>query len=236
MANVARRPSWLDEKDNWFIDDEFLYYVDGDLWTVLNADGGSAAEDADGVGGIFTMATGTTDNDEVAIATSNELFLFVAGKPAWCYGRIQWSEANTDDANVAFGWADALGANLLSDNGGGDNITNTGALIFKIDGETTWRCASENNGTITESVSNTTAGGSSYQELEIEAQEFTTLACVITYKVDGVYLRDSTTNEVIKHTLLYASATQMDFGVYAKAGGGNAETVNIDRLSGGQVR
>ncbi len=235
--NVTRRPQWLNEKDNLVVADDFLSYDSGGLWTNLAADAGvTGFAEGDARGGRITGATGATDNNEIAIRTTNELFLMEASHPLWGAGRIQYAEANTDDANVAFGFANAIGANLLVDDGAGPKTTGNYALIYKVDGETVWRCRSRNGTQTTDNTSSTTAGGTAFQELEIEIVEYSTTQCQVVYKVDGAYLRDTNTNEVISHRLDYASATEMHLGVYLKAGGANSETLVVDWLAAGQVR
>jgi hypothetical protein len=65
-------------KDQVELFDDFLWYLSPHLWTSLVTDTNSAvAIDADGVGGQITVFTGDgTDNNEAALATTNELFLF----------------------------------------------------------------------------------------------------------------------------------------------------------------
>lgn len=175
------------------------------------------------------MSTGATDNNEVMVRSTNEVFKFQADAPFVFESQIQFTEANTDDANVAVGMADAAGANLLSDDGGGDNIGNSGALIFKVDGETVWRCACEINGTIKETQSVQTAGGSDYQTLGIVGRAVDGTNYEFTYFLDDKPLTDSN-NKAIKHTLAYASATDMRLVAgYLKAGSANSETLLIDR-------
>jgi hypothetical protein len=239
MPTIARQPAFMLEKDNWYIsgpEADFIRFIDADLWTALAADSGaSVAIDPDGVGGLLLITTGATDNNEAAIATTNELFLFAANKPFWVEGRVQYAEAATDDANIAFGLADAMGANLLSDNGGGDNINSSGALIFKVDGGTVWRFATTNNSVTTETVSQQTAGGSSFQTIRIEVHDDGPSNVMVVPLVDGKYLTDSN-NNTIKHRVAVASATEMDYGAYAKAGGGNSEVLTVDYLYAGALR
>lgn len=233
---IASRPGALyDRRDNCFIFDHFQYYVSGDLWTNLAADAGvTAFAETDAIGGRISGATGATDNNEIAIATSNELFLMGAGEPLWCSGHLQFTEANTDDANVMFGFMSALAANSLVDDGAGVRTSGNYAVIYKVDGGTVWRCSSRNGSDVSDNVSLTTAGGTAFQELEIEIVEYSTTECEIVYKVDNVPLRDTNTNDVISHRLPYASATEMNFGAYLKAGGANSETLVIDWLAAGQ--
>lgn len=207
--------------------DEFEWYVTAHRWTNLAADAGVTAPAViDAAGGVLSMATGATDNNEVAIRTTAELFLFAADKPAVCEARVRWTEANTDDANVAVGFADAIGADLLLDNGAGPKASFSGALLYKVDGETVWRFVTSLGATRTVTQSNVAAGGSAYQVVRIEVREAGgVLECVPW--VDGRQLTDAT-NRPIKHYIALGSPTEMHFGVYLKAGSANSETILID--------
>lgn len=235
--NAAILPQHLREKADMIICDDFQWYVSPHLWTNLAADAGvTAPAVGDSAFGLLSGATGATDNNEIAFRTTNELFLMAAGHPMWCYGRLQYAEANVDDANVAFGFANAIGANLLVDDGAGVKTTGNYALIYKVDGETKWRARSRNSTQTTDNQSLATAGGSAFQEFEIRIEEFSSLQCSISYLVDGLYLRDSTTGDIIVHRLDYASATEMNLGGYLKAGGANSETLVADLVAAGHVR
>ena len=234
--NMLHYPETLREVRQFEVFDDFVWYISPHLWTALAADASSAvAIDADGVGGVVTISTAATDNNEAALFTTNELFLFAAGKPLIGEARIKFSDVNTDDGNVAFGFADAAGANLLGDDGAGDAINSSGALIFKVKNETTWRAAVEINGTVKETASTTTAGGSAYQTLRIVALPVDGTNLEVTYFCDGEPLRDSN-GKAIKHTIAYASATEMDFGVYAKTGHATDLVVSVDYVFAAQLR
>lgn len=209
--------------------DDFFWYISPHMWTSLAADANSSvAIDADDPGGVVVINTGdSVDNNEAALPTTNELVVWAADKPWYAEARIQYSEINTSAANVAFGFADAMGANLITDDGAGVGINSSGALIYKLDGGTVWRANTENNSVTTDTVSTSTAGGSSYQRLGIESIPVDGTNHEVTFFLDGRPLRDSN-NRAIKHTVAYASATDMDFGVYAKAGAANALTVKVD--------
>jgi len=190
----------------------------------------TAFAQSDAEHGVIQGATPATDNIDVMVRSTNEVALFQADCTMVFESRIQFTEINVDDANVAVGLADAAGANLLSNDGGGDNINSSGALIFKVDGETVWRCACEINGTIKETQSVQTAGGASYQNLRIEVRAVDGTNVEICYFLDGKALTDSN-NLPIKHTIAYASATEMRVVAgYLKAGGANIETLNIDSV------
>lgn len=240
MPRLLPRPTALLDARLFFqIFDDFTNYGSGEEnWTNLAADGGvTGFAESDAEHGVIQGQTGATDNNEIAVRSTNEVALFQADGTIIYETRLQWSEAATDDSNVAGGIADAAGANLLSDNGGGDNINDSGALIFKIDGGTVWRCAARTaGGTASEDASDTTAGGTSYQTLTIEARDVDGTNIEVTYFVDQVQLK-TTDNVKIRHLLAFASATEMRIVPgYWKAGSANNETGNIDYTYFAQLR
>lgn len=203
--------------------------------TSLVADAGTTIAVSDGVRGTIALTTGATDNNEVALRTTTEIFLFAANKPLIYEARIQFTEANVDDANVAVGFADAVGANLLVDDGAGPKTTYSGAMIFKIDGDTTWRAGSSKSTTQTNTDSLTAAGDASYQVLRLEIWPINTTDLEVAFFVDGVQLKDSN-SKPIKHTVVYTSATEMHAFAYVKAGGANSEVLNVDYMAAYQKR
>lgn len=227
----------LRAKYDFSVFDDFHWLVTAHTWTTLVADTTPTVTVGDARGGICALFTDTTDNNEVAIRTTAEIFKPTADRPMYGVASIQYSENDTNKANVFVGFASAIGANLLVDNGAGVRTSGSVFCIYKVDGGTVWRCHTRNGSDYTDSISSTTAGGSAYQQLEIIVEEFSSTHCVVTFKVDGAYLRDATTNAVIEHRVAYASNTEMHFGVYAKSGGGaGGETVNVDWAAAGQVR
>lgn len=209
--------------------DDHEEFVTGDRWTSLVADSGSSVAVSDAAGGILVLTTGATDNNEVAVRTTREIFRFANNKPMLGEWRIQYAEANTDDANVMVGFMDAVGANAMIDDGGGPKASYSGAVFFKVDGGTRWQVESSlgSSQTTTDltaanslSKSAQTAGGSSYQTLRIEVIPVSSTEAEVSFWIDGVH--------VMKHSLTYTSATEMHAFVYAKAGAANSEVINVD--------
>ena len=224
------------ELDTSWIGDNFTEaVVTGDRWTTLVADTTPTVTTPDAVNGLVRLFTDTTDNNEVAIRSTIELFRFGTNRSIYCKAKIQYSENDTNKANVFVGFQNAIAANTLVDNGGGVRTSGSNACIYKIDGGTVWRCQSMCNGTSTDTVSTTTAGGSSAQILEIIVNDYDNGTNMeVLFKVDGVYLRDSN-NNVIRHTVAIASSTEMNVGVYVKTGGGaGGETLDCDYLYASQ--
>jgi len=217
--------------------EDFLEFVTGDLFTDTSADSGSGVANVDAAGGQVTLTTGTTDNDECYLLTTKELFLFAANKPLIAECRLKFTEANTDDANVAFGLMNAVGANSVLDNGGGPAASYSGAVFFKVDGETHWNAESSLAGTQTTTALTAlnsldgqlkTAGGGVWQTLRIEVIPISSTEATVYFYIDGVL--------VITQSLTYTSATEMQVFVGVKAGGANAEVVYVDSILAYQVR
>lgn len=238
MGKLTRDRSLLG--DQFEIADDFLGFTDAQLWTILDADvGASVAVDADGVGGILLLTTGATDNNECNVHSTNELFDIVADKEINIECRLQYAEANTDDANVAFGLINAPAANDLIDDGAGMRANYSGAVIFKVDGGTVWKCESSIATTQVTSTSKTTAGGATAQTLRIRILPRSSTEADVLFYVDGAQLED-TNNDAgqpfIRHTLTYTSITEMSLFVAAKAGGATSEVISVDYIAAQATR
>lgn len=200
------------------------------LYTATLTDSGTATV-VDGARGILPIVAsdGTVaDNDESYVQTKIENWLFADNKPMRCGAYVQFTEANTDDANIGFGLLNAPVANTLVDDGAGIRTTGSGVAIYKVDGGTVWKCVTMMNGTQTVSTSTTSAGGSAYQLLEIEVVDHSPTEIEVVFLVDGKYLVDSTSGQRIVHRVTISSATEMAMWAGVKNGGANLETLNVD--------
>lgn len=208
-------------------------------WKVIATDDGSGtiSDAAKGLLSLTPSDTTVADNDEIYLCSQAEIFKLAADCPILAQCLIQYSEANTDDANVAFGLADAVAANLIVDDGAGMKTSGEMIAIYKVDGGTVWKVVTSHSSTQTISTSTKTAGGSSYQTLQIEVvpQQGSIAEC--TFKVDGTYLIDSTTLKPIKHRIDFStSPTDMQLFVGLKQGSANAETLLVDYAGAWQRR
>lgn len=239
MTTKLRMPAALSERDQYGFFDDFLWFISPHLWTSIPTDTGTVAV-GDAVKGIavLTPSDGTVaDNDQVLLKSTNETFKFLADKPINFEASIQFTEANTDDANVAVGLANGVAAELLVDDGAGIKTSGSILAIYKVDGGTVWKVISSCNATQTISTSTTTAGGSSYQRLAIKWQPVGSAYSEATFFVDGVQLLDSTTLKPIVHRFDYSdSPTEMQAFATVKNGGGNLETLNLDYMACYQAR
>ena len=212
------------------LEDDFDWYVTAHRWTGTFTDAGAAVITAGTTVLAVSPSDGTVaDNDESYIATTNAVVPMADNRPFYLEGLIQFTEGNVDDANVAFGLASSVAANLIVDDGAGMRASGTVIAIYKIDGGTNWICVSRNGATATVSTSTTTAGGAAQQKLSIEVIESDSLSCTIVFKVDDQILRDSTTQAYIRHTFLFSGSANCQVFAGMKNGAiTTAELLNLD--------
>jgi len=227
-----------DLRHRFAIEDDFTGgLLDAVKWTDTSPDSGATVAGSDAAGGAAVLTTGATDNNEAYLLSKQEVFLFAANKPLKVACRLKFTEANTDDANVAFGLANAVGANTIVDDGAGLKTNFSGVAIVKVDGGTRWKVMSS-LATTQEIVDLTailsydklakTAGGGVYQILEIDWQPISGTVGEARFFIDGVH--------VYTLSFTFTSATEMNLFVGVKAGGANSEVVTVDYLYGVQQR
>jgi len=206
------------------------YNFPAEGFKIISADGGTAAI-SDGANGILTMTTDATNNDEMYLATSVELFKFAADREYMAEVDLQFSEAATDDANLCFGFMSTVAADSLVDDGGGPQATGDYVLLWKIDGGTKWYAGVQSNGTATPTVdtlTTATAGKTAYQRLRVQVITESSTKAVAYFYVDGV--------NVSTIEFAYASATEMALVLGIKAGGSSAEILYVDSIDYGGLR
>lgn len=238
--NINRFTQPLRDLDTFYIFNDFdadqldAIAVDtvSDTGTVLMGD------EANGVA-TLTPSDGTVaDNDEVYLATPNEVFIFAANRSIYGRARIRFTETAAGVYNVAFGFQNAVGADSIIDNGGTNIVKTSGSTlaICKKDTESVWTAVSACNGTATLTKSTRAAVGSTWYELEIICSDWDGVSMQVSFRVDGEYLKDSNGN-LIRHTVAIANATEMQMWVGAKLGAAaNNDTTKIDYWYGAQTR
>lgn len=235
MPNLLKYPrEWEALRQQY----QFLEDFQGDHratdFTATLTDLGTAAV-GDAVNGILTLTPGdatVADNDEANYASANAIFKYASDKPFYGKTRLQFTETVAGEYNAFFGFANAIAADTMVDNGGGMRASGSIAAIYKVDGGTTWKCLTRNNGVVTDSTSSYTAGGTAYQDLEIFAEPVSTTQMGVTFRIDGNWLLDNTTGLKIVHTVTVASSVVMQIGVGAKLGAiTNNVVLNVDYLA-----
>lgn len=234
MANLLTLPDWATKIHlaYGFVDD--FDKEDTARWTTTATDSGTSTQTA-AAGGTIILAPsdGTVaDNDEIYLLSS-EFLLHAASKPIVVEARLKFTEANTDDANVAFGFMNAVAANSILDDGAGPAASYYGAVFYKVDGGTVWLCENSLGATQKTTTTSTTASGGSYQILRIEWRPYGDGTNVS--KGDYVFYVDGV--EVAKHKDQgLGTPTEMSVFVGAKNGGANNESIVIDYISAFQAR
>jgi len=214
--------------------DHFEEFVTGDRWTSLEADAGSSVAAVDSAEGGLDLISGGTDNDEVYVHTTQELFLIADDKPMSMIARLAFAEANINDINVICGFQSAVVANSLQDNAGGPLASYSGAVFFKLDGELFWRFETSLAGTQTTTrlaaVSPDAATDFHTLQIDIRRRDATTVELIPMIDESGGNnpLQALNNNGVkVKHTITLGSPTEMALVCGAKSGGANAETVRL---------
>lgn len=213
--------------------DDFNEFVTGDVWTSAVAGTGTVAHDGS-VGRSHMELFCTAANDAAVLATTHEMFKFIASKPMHARARIIFTDVDTDDGMVFFGWADALAATTLADTTGAITATDA-CCLYKLPDTTVWAFHTEINGTSVASVSTTTAGGTAHQELKIDVTPISSSVFQARPFVDGVQLKTST-GVLITHEITLGTATELDFGIMTKSNDAADFSVFADYLYAAQAR
>lgn len=215
--------------------DDFQEYASGVSngcgWTTVTA-GAGAVTVGDGLGGILTLApTDSTLNREVYVKGSHQLFALANNKPFCAEAYLQYSEANTNKANIAFGFMSSVGAASMQDTTGEPKTNFSGAVIYKVPGGTQWKTCSSVGTTQIVNQSDTTAGGSAYVRLRIEVMPVSSTLAEVTYWVDGVQLKTSGGRpgvSLIKDQLTYTGSVAFAVFMCCKNGSTTPESLLVD--------
>jgi hypothetical protein len=204
------------------------------LWTGTQTDTGTITI-LDAVGGVLQLEASDGsigDNDESYAGTTNETFLFAAGKPLYFEARVALKVADSDNANVMVGLVSAANAaNTILDTGGGPLATYSGAVFFKKDGGTAWEAeVSVGSTQINPTLTAPGAPGVTYQKLGIEFLPTSATLATVNFYVDGVLVGTTA-------AFTFTSATEMSLFVGVKNGGTTVNTtLYVDYVRCSQVR
>lgn len=236
--NLARHTSPLYDLDTFNIMDDFGADQSDVTWIDTITDTGTVLMgDEDNGVATLTPSDGTVaDNDEVYLATANANFRLLANRELSFIARLQFVETAAGIYNVAAGFASSVAANLLVDDGGGLRASGAVIAIYKVDGESVWRCVSRNGTAVTVTQSTKAAVGATWYQLKILIKDWDGVSQQVAFMVDGEYLKDSN-GLVIRHTVPLASAAQMQAFIGAKLGAiTNNDTTKVDFVYCDQVR
>lgn len=166
---------------------DFLYYTDTNYFTKRLTGTGTLAlgTGAHAIGGQLVFTTTVTASSGVVLYTTAANYLMSTlpsggvgtgfapdtGHALMCEALIQFTEVSTNQAGVFFGF-NSLNTNVILVDAGLTPATNfSGAMIYKIAGETVWRAISSNGTTQFIDKSNTTSGLANFVRLRIEMKQ-----------------------------------------------------------------
>ena len=185
-------------------------------------------------GGGVALPTSTTDNSKSGWRPAGNIHTLGNGKTCWMGAKLQYSEANTNAANLLVGFCSTALASAMQNDGAGPPSSYTGAVFYKTDGQSSsnWFVEVSLGGTQTSaelSASNTLdklakpAAGSAYQFLEVLITPKSATNADVIFKIDGV-----TVYKFMDWVI--TSAAAMSPIVMIMAGSTTAETLNLRRV------
>jgi hypothetical protein len=237
---VERLPYTLREVDNVVLFDDFARGLDTtNAWaTVL-----SAGATATAAGGVVTLTNASHNaNDEAYLSSAQALFAPGANHSCYLTAYLQFTEQNTNQANVFFGLMSSVATGAFVTGNGGLRTTGAAIGIYKKGGTSAWVAHAQNPAGVSaplDDLSTTPSGGSIYTKLEIEITAQLGNTAEIAYRVDNVLLRYNNNNQqVIKHQIDLTSLAAAQLCVLLRAGttATSAEVLNVDYVAGNIVR
>ena len=213
------------------------------IWNETETGGGASVSLSDSDGGVLSLATGATQNNEACLFTPLKLWTFVANKPMIAQCGFYYTEAATNAAGIVFGFASSW-TNILADTTYALPTTLSGALIYKKPTETLWSAFASVGTTQSSQQSNMACqNAGNMQEFIIQVMPNANSNIEVTFwqgplgigASDGVVpMKPNVTSmarmQPIKFEIAYASAAAMQLGLFVKASGSNSETVHLDYI------
>ena len=235
-SKLLSSPERFFSRDGYVVFDDFNYEINADLWTVDESDAASTVKWV--VPGSIIELLVSVDGEGALINTTNELFKLVADKAIVWEARLEHTEVNTDDGNIAVGLCDAMTKAVPITTSDAIAIPGSGAILYKLKDETEWSFQTEVNGTAVTTASNAETGAISsgtVQTLRVEITPRSSTEFEARPFLDGVQLRD-TNGKPIMHVMSVTSATDMDFGVQLMGTHANDQVTIVDYLFCAQHR
>lgn len=193
-------------------------------------DGGTGTEAlADIAGGVLNIPTAAADNDYHALTSTAENWLFAAGKELWLEARFRCTEAATQASTWWIGLSDTLTTGGMQADTGGPLASYDGALIWK---------TPESAMTVNFETSNAT----SQNTLAAFATAISGTWHRAGFHFDGIgkitpYFHNGTVwTRGTPQAITLTGLEEMHFCAGIKAGGGNAETLQLDWIKIAQLR
>lgn len=231
--------------------DDFFEYVDTQRWTKVldGTNAGTVAAGGSAQGGQLVLTTSAGHTSNVAMVhTTNKPFLIAQDQPLIAEARLQFTEQNTNEANVVFGLSSVItgqGGLFNADTGVSSNFS--GALIYKLGGTSQWNTISSIGAVQTITKVNTLdangkASDGNWHTFRIEIQPITASLAEVRYFIDGLQLRSTVVPTAVMgivDQMTYTGAAAMAVVAGIESGATtatNAEVLNVDYIDAEQVR
>ncbi|MCC9608525.1 hypothetical protein LOC68_09835 [Blastopirellula sp. JC732] len=216
---------------------DHCFGLDSDVFEKLSDNASAAIGVTDASGGVLSIATGATsaaDNDGCYLATKGEVIKM--DHSFVLKSKFKYSEAGADVANVvAIGCMNnAAVGTVLAANGAGPAASFYGAMIYKVDGETTWKCVSSAGATQYIDDTGVTAASSELAGFEIQFEVLPGGAYGrFVFLIDGRVCTKATSNlnEPITHEVPLSGATEMNVLCGGQTGSAAEEVFYLDAIA-----
>ncbi len=210
--------------------DDFDSYTSGQRWTSVLANSGTASV-GDSAGGILSIVPSGGSpgaNDESYTHTTNAIFHLAANKPIVFETVLQFTEANTNEANVIVGLMNGVAAGALVSSNAGPKTNYSGMVFYKAGGSNLWNCQASVGTSQSTLATATTAGGATPQTLTGQWQPISSTQAEGRFFINGLL--------VAKQLFTYTGAVAMQLMAGVKNGSGSKETLTLDYLAAYQLR
>lgn len=253
---IAQEP-FVDLRRGYYFHDDFEYFASGNQWTDQLTNSSAPVVSTGLEDGVLVMTNTTATNDAAFIYTTTKNYLWAAtslpggtaqpcaGITHMCECLIQFTEANTNNANIWFGFSSLQTVAQLVNASAGPAVSFTGAGIYKQGGSLGWKTISSQSTTqnLNTAANFATAGQTGYQRLRVQVEIINAVA-EITYWIDqGSGMVQCTTStgrpgqNYIKDYITLSSPAAMAFGIGVKTGAtGTAEVLNVDYMAAWKIR
>lgn len=241
---------FLEKRRGFYVFDDFEQYVDTQRWTKF-VDGSSTVAinkgsyPGAGVNGWLDFTTDASVNDGAGIGLTNFPLQIRDGDPINFECRLNYTEANTNGAIIAVGVADVFktsSATLLQNTNLGPVTNFNGAMIFKVQGSTSWKCITSIGTTQSIDTSTQSTVSTSDQILRIEMRPVQNGGLLeVNFWIFDVEAINNNAQVIppkpIKHRVSYTSPmANMGAGVCLKNGVAGGETLHLDYITVEQLR
>jgi len=210
--------------------DDFDALPSAQRWTADPINSGSVAVAAAPAGIVSVVPSGGSPaaHDQTYLTTTQPLFAFAADRPLIFEAALQFTEANTNQADVMVGLVSGgVGAGVIQ-NSGAPQASYTGMVFYKAAGSTVWNCQSSVGSVQATTATTQKSGLADYQTLTGQWQPISSTQAEARFFIDGLL--------VANQLLTFSGVTALQLFAGVANGSSTMETLYLDYLAGYQLR